>query len=138
MNSRLNPYIAFDGNAKEAMELYTNVFGGKLTMTTFKEGGAPHDPSEENKIMHAMLIADNGITIMASDTAKKWGYSPNTNISISLSGDAEAELKGYWDKLSDGAQIEQPLTQAPWGDTFGMLTDTFGIRWMVNITGKKS
>ena len=85
-----------------------------------------------------MLIANNGITIMASDTGRKWEYTKNSNISISLSGDDETELKGYWDKLADSAQIEQPLTQAPWGDTFGMLTDKFGIRWMVNIMGEKS
>ena len=138
MNSKLNPYINFNGNAKEAMEFYKSVLGGALTMSTFKEGGMPHEPSEENKIMHAMLVAENGITLMASDTPKGWGYNSGTNISISLSGDDEAELKGYWDKLSAGAQIGQPLAAAPWGDIFGMLTDTFGIRWMVNIAGKKS
>lgn len=138
MTSKLNPYINFDGNAKEAMEFYTTVFGGKLITNTFKEGGMPHDPAEADKIMHAMLIADNGITLMASDTPKEWTYNPGTNISISLSGENETELKGYWDKLSQGAQIDQPLTQAPWGDQFGMLTDKFSIRWMINIAGKKS
>lgn len=138
MTSTLNPYLNFDGNAKEAMEFYKMVFGGKLTMSTFKNGGMPHDSSEENKIMHAVLIAENGITLMASDTPKEWGYKPGTNISISLSGDDEVELKKYWDKLSADAEIGQPLTAAPWGDTFGMLTDKFGIRWMVNIAGKKS
>lgn len=138
MNSKLNPYINFDGNAKDAMEFYKNAFGGQLTMSTFKEGGMPHDPTEENKIMHAMLIADNGITLMASDTPKGWGYNPGTNVSISLSGDNEGELKGYWDKLSTDAKIDQPLEKAPWGDMFGMFTDKFGIRWMVNIMGKKA
>ena len=138
MPSKLNPYINFNGNAKEAMEFYTSVFGGKLEMNTYKEGGMPHDPSEENKIMHAMLVADNGITLMASDTPKGWDYNPGTNISISLSGDDDAELNGYWDKLSEGAKIDAPLEKAPWGDTFGMITDKFGIRWLVNITGKQS
>lgn len=107
-------------------------------MSTFKDGGMPCDASDENKIMHAMLIAENGITLMASDAATGWPYNPGTNISISLSGDNEEELKGYWDKLSAGGKIDQPLVQAPWGDTFGMLTDKFGICWMVNIAGKKS
>ena len=138
MNSKLNPYINFDGNAKEAMEFYSTVFGGKLTMSTFKEGGMPHDPAQDDKlIMHAMLIAENGITLMAADTPKGWEYKPGTNISVSLSGDDEGELQGYWDKLSVGAKIDQPLTKAPWGDMFGMLTDAFGIRWMVNIVAKK-
>ncbi len=138
MNSKLNPYINFNGNAKTAMEFYTNAFGGKLTLNTYKEGGMPTDPSENDKIMHAMLVSDNGVTLMGSDTPKGWVYNVGNNISISLSGDNEAELQGYWDKLSDGAQIDQPLTKAPWGDMFGMLTDKFGIRWMVNIAGKKS
>ncbi len=138
MSSKLNPYINFNGNAKEAMEFYKNAFGGNLTISTYKEGGMPHDATEEAKIMHAMLIADNGITIMASDTPHGWAYSPGTNVSISLSGDNEAELKGYWDKLTEGGKIDQPLEKAPWGDQFGMFTDKFGIRWMVNIAGKKS
>jgi PhnB protein len=138
MQSRLNLYINFNGNAKEAMEFYNNAFGGQLTMTTFGEGGGAHDPSENDKIMHAALVADNGINLMASDTPKGWAYNPGTNVSISLGGDDETELRGYWDKLSAGAKIEQPLTKASWGDVFGMFTDKFGIRWLVNIAAKKS
>jgi PhnB protein len=137
MQSKLNPYISFDGNAKEAMEFYKNVFGGKLATSTFKEGGMPSDPANADKIMHAMLVADNDMILMASDTPGT-DYKPGNNISISLSGDNEAELKGYWDKLSPGASITMPLEKAPWGDMFGMLTDTFGIHWLVNIAGKKA
>lgn len=138
MNSKLNPYINFDGQAKEAIEFYHNVFGGTLTMTTFKEGGMSQDPSDDDKIMHAMVVVENGMTLMVSDAPKGWEHDSGSAISISLSGDNEAELKGYWDKLSVGGQISQPLVAAPWGDMFGMLTDKFGIKWMVNITGKTS
>ncbi len=137
MPSKLNPYISFNGQAKEAMEFYKNALGGELTMTTFQEGGMPHDPSESEKLMHAALITDNGIQLMASDTPSSMSYNPGTNMSVSLSGDNEAELKGYWDKLAQGAAISMPLEKAPWGDTFGMLTDKFGIGWMINISGKK-
>lgn len=137
MTSKLNPYINFDGNAKEAIEFYKNAFGGELIMTTFGQGGVPHDESETDKIMHAQLITTSGMTLMASDSPKGWEFKPGTNISISLSGSDEAELKGYWDKLADGATVEQPLVPAPWGDMFGMLRDKFGIRWMVNITAVK-
>jgi PhnB protein len=64
-------------------------------------------------------------------------FKPGSNISISLSGDNEEELRGYWNKLSEGGTIGMPLEKAPWGDTFGMLTDKFGIGWMVNVAGKK-
>ncbi len=138
MTSKLNPYLNFNGQARQAIEFYKTVFGGELTMTTFKEAGMEVDPADSHKIMHASLIADNGITLMASDTPKGWAYNPGTNVSNSLSGDNGAELRGYWDKLSAGATITMPLTPAPWGDTFGMLDDKFGIRWMVNITGKPS
>ena len=138
MNSLLNPYINFNGNTKEAVEFYKNAFGGKLTMNTYGEGGMSKDPAEADKIMHAMLVADNGITLMASDTPQGWEYNPGTNVSISLSGENEPELQGYWDKLTEGGKIDQPLVLAPWGDKFGMFTDKFGIRWMVNITAKKS
>ena len=137
MASKLNPYINFKGQAKEAMEFYKSVFGGKLELNTFKESGMPVEESEGDQIMHAMLIADNGMTLMASDTPSHMEYKPGTNITISLSGEDEAELSGYWDKLAFGANISQPLTKAPWGDTFGMLTDKFGIVWLVNITAKK-
>lgn len=140
MPSKLNPYITFNGNAREAMEFYKSVFGGKLDTSTFKEGGAPTTPDTENQIMHAALEADNGLTLMASDAADMGGqkYEKGNNMSISLSGDNEEELTGYYNKLSEGGKIAQPLTKAPWGDTFGMLTDKFGIFWLVNIAGSKA
>jgi PhnB protein len=138
MPSRLNPYLSFKDNTRQVMEFYKTVFGGKLTMATYKDYNASQAPSEDNKIMHAELEAENGIYFMAADTPLGMEYRPGTNISISLSGDNHAELKGYYDKLSVGGQIEQPLEKAPWGDSFAMLTDQFGIHWMVNITAPKA
>jgi PhnB protein len=138
MPTRLNPYIGFKDNAREAMEFYKTVFGGKLTINTFKEFNASQDPSEDNKVMHAMLEADNDIVLMGSDTPKSMEYKPGSVINISLSGEDEAELRGYWDKLSADGHIIMPLEKAPWGDIFGMLTDKFGIVWLVNITAQKA
>jgi PhnB protein len=137
MPTLLNPYISFRDNARQAMEFYQTVFGGKLALSTFKEFNVSQDPSEENKIMHAMLEAENGITFMAADTPNGMPYTPGTNISISLSGENQAELTAYYEKLSAGGTVVEPLTKAPWGDTFGMLVDPFGINWMVNIAGPK-
>ena len=120
------------------MEFYKTVFGGKLTMQTFKEFHASQDPSEDNLIMHAMLEAENGITLMASDTPNRMEYRPGNNISVSLSGDNEAELKAYFQKLSAGGAVSMPLEKAIWGDSFGMCTDKYGIGWLVNITAPKS
>ena len=137
MQSNLNPYLSFRDNAREAMEFYKTVFGGKLEMQTFKEYHASQDPSEDNKIMHAVLTADNSIVFMASDTPNSMEYRTGTNMSMSLSGDNEAELRGYYEKLSAGGTIGMPLEKAPWGDIFGMFTDKFGVSWLVNISGQK-
>jgi PhnB protein len=138
MQTRLNPYLNFKDNAREAMEFYSTVFGGSLDLTTFKELNASEDPSEDNKIMHSMLEADNGITFMAADTPNRMEYRRGTHMNMSLSGDNDAELSGYFEKLSDGGTIREPLRAAPWGDKFGMLTDKFGIEWLVNIAGQKA
>jgi PhnB protein len=137
MQSSLNPYLSFKDNAREAMEFYQSVFGGKLETHTFKEYGASEDSSEDNKVMHSMLEADNGITFMAADTPNRMQHNSGTNISMSLSGDNDAELSGYFSKLSAGGTISMPLESAPWGDKFGMLVDKFGVQWMVNITAPK-
>lgn len=133
MKSILNPYLHFKDNARAAMEFYQSVFGGKLDMNTFGEFKMSEDPAYADKIMHAMLTADNGMVLMASDTPPGMPMNPGMTISISLSGDNEAELQGYWDKLRDGATITAPLSDAPWGDKFGMLVDKFGIEWLVDI-----
>ena len=138
MQSNLNPYLSFRDNAREAMEFYKTVFGGKLEMQTFKEFHASQDPSEGNKIMHSTLIADNGIVFMASDTPNSMEYRAGTNISMSLSGENETELRGYYEKLSAGGTIGMPLERAPWGDMFGMCTDKFGVPWLVNISGQRA
>lgn len=133
MASRLNPYLNFNGNAREVMEFYKSVFGGELTISTFAEGGMPHDPADANKTMHAQLISSSGYWLMASDMPPGTTAAPGNNMTVSLSGDAEAELKGYWDKLAVGGTVMIPLEKAPWGDSFGMLADKFGTPWMVNI-----
>jgi PhnB protein len=138
MQTRLNPYLSFRDNARQAMEFYQSVFGGKLVMNTFQEFQASEDPGESDKIMHAMLEAENGITFMAADTPNVMAYHPGANISMSLSGENEKELRSYFQKLSAGGTIIMPLERAPWGDTFGMCTDRFGVNWMVNIAGQAS
>jgi PhnB protein len=133
MASRLNPYISFDGDARQAMEFYKGVFGGNMTLNTFGEYGAPDSP-DANKVMHSQLEADNGFTLMGSDTPAGMQHNPGDNISISLSGDDADELRGYWAKLSEGGTVTMPLEKQMWGDEFGMCTDQFGVPWLVNIS----
>lgn len=133
MTSRLNPYINFADNARQALEFYKDVFGGELALNTFGElGGAA--PGDENKIMHGQLETPSGFTLMASDAPAGMPHDKGSNISISLSGDDAGDLRGYFEKLSSGGSVTMPLEKQVWGDEFGMCVDQYGIAWMVNIT----
>ncbi len=132
MPTILNPYLSFRDNTREVMQFYQSVFGGNLTLNTFGDLHAAQDPAEENLVMHSQLDTPGGLTLMASDTPARMELHPGDNIMISLSGDDEAELRGYWDKLSQGAQVTMPLGAVPWSGAFGMLVDRYGIHWLVN------
>jgi PhnB protein len=138
MQTKLNPYINFKSNARQAMEFYQSVFGGELKMNTFKDYHASQSPAEDNLIMHAELDARNGLVFMASDTPEHMEYRPGNNITMSLSGDDEYQLKTLFQKLSKDGMVTMPLEKAIWGDTFGMCIDKFGIGWLVNIAAKKA
>jgi PhnB protein len=137
MASRLNPYITFNGNARQAMEFYQTVFGGTLRTNTFGEFGMSDSP-DADKIMHGQLEADSGFTLMGADPAPGTEYKPGNNMAVSLSGDDAEELRGYWQKLSDGGTVSVPLEKQMWGDEFGMCEDRFGTQWMVNIGQQQS
>jgi PhnB protein len=132
---RLNPYISFRDDAGPAMEFYRSVFGGQLDVTTFGESGMTGDPAQADKVMHALLDTGSGLVLMASDTPPGMEFQEGSRISISLSGDDEPTLRGYWDGLSAGGTVMIPLEKAPWGDHFGMCSDRFGVAWMVDIAG---
>jgi len=134
MASRLNPYLTFLGNAREAIEFYQQVFGGELTLSTFGEYGMA-DENVANQVMHAQLETPSGYTLMVSDTPPGMDYTPGTNITVSLSGDDADDLRGYFTKLSEGGTVTMPLEKQMWGDEFGSCTDRFGIPWMANISG---
>jgi PhnB protein len=133
MTSRLNPYISFNGTARQAAEFYRDVFGGELAMNTFAEFGAADSP-DADKIMHGQLETPKGYVLMVSDTPEGMDYNPGTNITVSLSGDDGDELRGYFERLADGGAVTMPLEKQMWGDEFGMCQDKFGISWMVNIS----
>ena len=137
MASVLNPYISFVDNAREAMEFYQQAFGGTLTISTFGEFGQADTPIADN-VMHATLQTASGFILMASDAPPGMPHDSGSAISISLSGDDEAELRGYWNALVDGGAVTLALEPQMWGDTFGMCTDRFGINWMVNISGAQN
>ena len=132
MTIGLNPYLAFDGTAREAMTFYRSVFGGSLEIATFGQYGM-EGPGGDG-VMHAYLGTDDGFVLMASDMPPgQGGEAPGTtNVTVSLSGDDE-KLRGYWEALSEGATVTMPFEKQMWGDEYGQLVDRFGIAWMVNL-----
>jgi PhnB protein len=136
MTVRLNPYLSFQDNAREAMTFYQSVLGGELTVSTFGDLHASDDPAEQERIMHSQLETPDGLVLMGAGTPAGMEYRPQAGVSVSLSGDDEARLRGYWERLSDGGAVVMPFEKAPWGDTFGMCVDRFGTSWMVNAAGQ--
>ena len=138
MSVWLNPYLSFRDNAREAMTFYHSVFGGELTVSTFADFRDSADPTEQHKIMHSQLETPDGLVLMGADTPEGMEYRPQAGVSVSLSGDDEARLRGYWERLSEGGSVTVPFEKAPWGDTFGMCVDRFGTSWMVNVAAQST
>jgi PhnB protein len=136
MPTRLNPYLSFPGTAREAMEHYARVFGGELHLNTFGEFGSEGPQAEQ--IMHGQLETERGLTLMGADQPPDTEHQPGNAMTVSLSGDDEEELRGYWDGLSEGGTVTLPLEKQMWGDVFGMCVDRFGVPWMVNIAQQQA
>ncbi|MDX2400982.1 VOC family protein [Microbacterium algeriense] len=129
----LNPYLSFRTEARQAMQFYQSVLGGDLDISVF--GDFPdmvQDPSQRELVMHAQLNTPDGLVLMASDTPDGMTYEKPQGISVSLSGNTQERTQEVWDRLSEGATITMPLDTPPWGGTFGMLVDRFGIAWMLH------
>ncbi len=136
MTIRLNPYLNFRGNAREALEFYHSVLGGSLNVMRYDSiPGMMGDDNEGAKVMHGQLDTDHGLTLMAADLPASMSDAPDASaggISVSLSGSDES-LRAAWEALAAGGTVQQPFVQAPWGDTFGMLVDRFGVPWMISL-----
>jgi PhnB protein len=136
--TKLNPYLFFGGNCREAMEFYQTVFGGELTISTFGESPADahQDPAAntdeiKDKIMHAKLNGD--VVILASDNPHGTTDDNNDRFSLSLEGTDEDTLTGYFEKLSENGTVTAPLMKQFWGEVFGMVTDQFKVNWMISV-----
>lgn len=133
MASQLNPYLTFEGNARQAMEFYRQVFGGDLSVTTFGEYGTD-DPIVGDQIMHAMLRTSSGYVLMGADLPPGAQLERGNAVTVSISGDDADELRRYWEQLSEGGVVSVPLERQMWGDEFGQCIDRFGVAWMIDIT----
>ncbi|MEU0570942.1 VOC family protein [Nonomuraea sp. NPDC005983] len=139
MGSQVNPCITFNGNARQALEFYQEVFGGELEVGTVADFGSP-DSASADKVMHARLETPAGYTLMAwdfpDDRSGHPPYQPGNNVAVFIGGDDD-DLRDYFDKLSVGGTVTLPLEAQVWGDVAGSLVDQFGISWMFNITARR-
>ncbi len=139
----VNPYLTFNGNCEEAFLFYQSVFGGEFPyLGRYKdmppsEDGKTCAPSEENYIMHVCLMIGDTV-LMGSDASESFGGTvvAGTNFSISINTDSREEADRYFNGLSAGGVPYMPMNDTFWGAYFGMLTDKFGINWMVNFDEK--
>lgn len=135
--ARLNPYLSFRTEAREALELYRSALGGELDISTFDTvPGMVEDPAEEGLVMHGQLETPGGLTLMAADTPSSMPYAaPTAGVTVALTGVAEdmEYVQAAVAVLLEGATDVMPFELAPWGDHYGQLTDRYGVTWMFDV-----
>lgn len=133
MKITMSPYLNFNGKCEEAMKFYQKVLGGELSVQKFKDNPQMKVPqNQKNLVIHAALTHPM-FSLMASDGRPEYPVAFGTSVHLSLMGTDKALLTKYFRGLVKGGRVDMPLAKQFWGDTFGMLTDKFGIHWMVNI-----
>lgn len=129
MGSQLNPYIALDGNAREALEFYRSIFGGDVSINTYGEFG--DDGPDRDKVMHGHLETPQGYHLMAADAPGGAG-GQGGNLTITISGD-DPQLREFWAKLSEGGTVNMAFEKQAWGDEYGDCVDRFGVHWAIDL-----
>lgn len=132
---RTTPHVNFAGDAREALTFYQSVFGGELAVATYAEIGAVEDPSKADEVAFGRVSAANGFDIMAYDVQPSKSYDPGVNpFYITLQSDDEGEVRTGWDALAANARaVLVPLGPAAFAVLYGMLTDQFGVTWIVGL-----
>jgi len=125
------PYLNFDGNTREAMTFYKDALDAELTIQTFKDAHVPGPPGSEDRVMHARLEKGPAV-LMASDTMPGHEFKPGNNLHVTLNCDTVPEIESAFSALSEGGKVTMPLQDQFWGARFGMVTDKYGVSWMLN------
>ncbi len=133
MSVSTTTHVNFRGQAREALEFYKSVFGGEISIATYADIHAVEEPAQADHVAFGRVDAPNGFTVMAYDVQPSKGYDPGENpFYITLQGTAGDEIQALWDALSDSATtVLIPLAPAPFAPLYGMLTDRYGVTWIV-------
>ena len=133
MTTRLNPYLGFGDNARQAIEFYRSVFGGELTLVSYGDAGVPDVPAEQ--IMWGQVQGDEGFHLMAYDVPANLPWDQGVNsFFVSVRGKSAEEITTYWKGLAEGATVVQDLGPAGWAPLYGMLKDRFGVVWVLDVS----
>ena len=134
MAIKTTTHLNFRGNARAALAFYQSVFGGDQMLFSYKDMGAVQNPAEADQVMWGQVVAANGFAIMAYDVPSAMAWNAGTiPVFVSVRGDSVPEVTGFWEKLSEGAGIVQPLGPAGWAPLYRMLKDKFGITWVMDV-----
>lgn len=140
-------HLNFHGEAREALEFYRSVFGGEVSIATYGQFGMPAESPDAGKVVFGRVDAGNGFRILAYDvpgqdapagpaptTRRENGTTVTTEkFFLSVQSETVEEATGCWTGLSDGAAVIEPFGPAQWGPAFGMLTDRYGVTWIVDV-----
>ncbi|MEJ7650770.1 MAG: VOC family protein [Nakamurella sp.] len=134
MSLTTTTHANFRGDARAALEFYQATFGGELTTLTYEQMQAVGDPAEADQIMWGQVLAPNGFHVMAFDVPGSRAFDRGTESFFeSLRTDTIEEATTAWEKLSEGATVIEPFGPVQWGPAYGMLTDKFGITWVIDV-----
>ncbi|WP_342431453.1 VOC family protein [Neobacillus sp. FSL H8-0543] len=132
MKELITPYLYFDGNAKEALEFYKELFDGEIIgIQTFGEADYPTPPEAKDRVMHAQLIKGK-ISLMFSDCFPGQTVEAGNNLSLTLEFESEDEIKKYYDTLVKNGTALMELQDTFWGAKYARVKDVFGITWDLN------
>ncbi|MDT0209955.1 VOC family protein [Curtobacterium sp. BRD11] len=134
MSIETTTHLNFDGQAREALDHYASAFGGTVTAATYGQMGASQDPAWADRIVFGQVSTEAGFRIMAFDVWPDQSYDQGTNACyVFVHGDDADEVTRYWEALSDGAEVRQPLAPSPWAPLAGQLRDRFGVVWQFDV-----
>jgi len=125
-------YLSFDGNCRQAMSFYQQCLASELQLNPYPDASGQPSADQAARIMHSQIVRQGAPILMGSDTPQVGSLRTGNNVSVSIDCDSLDEIERLFASLSRGGDIRMPLMDAPWGARFGMLTDQFGIQWLLN------
>ncbi|MCM3533184.1 MULTISPECIES: VOC family protein [Cellulosimicrobium] len=138
MSVQTTPHLNFRGDARAALELYRSVFGGELVVTTYGDLAQTADPATADLVVWGQVSAPSGFRVMAYDVPADRPWSPGeAPFFVSVRGEDVEEVRGYWDALADGSTVVAPLASSDWAPAYGMLTDRFGVTWVLDVAAPR-